>query len=332
MSDKIIRVGIIGCGDVTEVKSGPAFQKVEGSELAIVMRRDAEKVKDYAKRHGVPRYTTDANDILNDPAIDLVYVATPPHMHAHYAMEAARHGKAVYVEKPMARTMAEARELADACRQNGVPLFVAYYRRGQARFNYAKDLIARGELGEIRAFDYLYTNPTPRYPAHRAWLGDPTLAGGGQLFDIGSHMMNALTFILGDPVAMNTMTADRSNLGAPDTHSAILTLENGVQGAVQMCFSAAGRRDRFTVLGSTGSLTMSFMDYTDVVVMRGDQTETLPFPMPQHVQQPLITRVINTLRGLDTLDTTARDALLTQELLEAMHTGTPWRRQEGAGA
>ena len=74
------------------------------------------------------------------------------------------------------------------------------------------------------------------------------------------------------------------------------------------------------------------MDYTDVVVTRGDQTETLPFPMPQHVQQPLITRVINTLRGLDTLDTTARDALLTQELLEAMHTGTPWRRQEGAGA
>lgn len=330
MSSKTIRVGIIGCGDVAEKKSGPAFQKVPGSELAIVMRRDGEKARDYALRHGVPRHTADAGEILSDPGIDLIYVATPPHMHAHYGIQAALHGKAVYVEKPMGRTVAEARALQDACRQHGVPLFVAYYRRGQERFNYAKDMILRGELGEVRAFHYLYTNPTPSYPAHRAWLGDPALAGGGQLFDIGSHMMNALTFILGDPVQMDTMTADRSGLGAPDTHSAILTLKNGVQGTVQMCFSAAGRRDQFTVLGSTGSLSMSFMNYTDVVVTRGETTESLPFPMPEHVQLPLITRVINTLRGLDDLDTTARDAFLTQELLEAMHLGQPWRKQEGA--
>ncbi len=332
MSNKPIRVGIIGCGDVTEVKSGPAFQKVQGSELAIVMRRDGEKAEDYARRHGVEKYTTNADDILNDPDIDLVYVATPPHMHAHYAIEAARHGKAVYVEKPMARTVAEARALVDACREHNVPLFVAYYRRGQERFNYAKDMIARGELGEVRAFHYLYTNPTPTYPKHRAWLGDPELAGGGQLFDIGSHMMNALTFILGDPMRMETMTQDRSGLGAPDTHSAILTLQNGVQGTVQMCFSAAGRRDQFTVLGSEGSLTMAFMNYTDVVVTRGDKTESLPFPMPEHVQQPLITRVINTLRGEDNLDTTARDALLTQEILEAMHLGRPWPLKDGGRA
>lgn len=325
----IIRVGIIGCGDVTEVKSGPAFQKAAGSELAVVMRRDAEKVADYARRHGVARYTTDANDILNDPAIDLVYVATPPHMHAHYTIEAARHGKAVYVEKPMARTVAEARAMAEACRAHDVPLFVAYYRRGQPRFNNARELAASGGLGEIRAFDYLYTNPVPTYPKHRAWLGDPELAGGGQLFDIGSHMMDAITFMLGAPQRMETMTANRSGGNAPDTHSAILKLQDGVQGSINLCFSADGRRDALTILGSKGSLTMSLMNYTDVVVKRGDTAESLPFPMPEHVQQPWIQRVINTMRGLDTLDTTARDALQTQELLEAMHLGRSWQAQKG---
>ena len=83
---KPIRWGIIGCGDVTEVKSGPGLQKADGSQLVAVMRRDAEKARDYAKRHNVPRAYGDAQELIDDPEVDAVYVATPPGSHAEYAI------------------------------------------------------------------------------------------------------------------------------------------------------------------------------------------------------------------------------------------------------
>jgi len=99
---KTIHWGIIGCGDVTELKSGPAFQKVPGSKLVAVMRRNADLARDYAKRHGVARWYSDASELINDPQVDAVYVATPPDSHALYAIQAMKAGKPVYVEKPMA--------------------------------------------------------------------------------------------------------------------------------------------------------------------------------------------------------------------------------------
>src|SRR5690606_690197 len=128
-----VRWGFIGAGDVAEVKSGPAFSLVEGSSVSVIMRRSADKAKDYAERHGVPRWTTDAAEVIAATDVDAVYVATPPSSHAHYTRLAAQAGKPVYVEKPMARTAAEAEAMLRACQQAGVPLFVAYYRRALPR-------------------------------------------------------------------------------------------------------------------------------------------------------------------------------------------------------
>src|SRR5262249_33001114 len=122
-----LRWGIIGCGDVTEVKSGPAFNLVEGFRLEMVMRRDAEKLADYAQRHGVPRSTTDAAALITAPYIDAVYVATPPNAHCDYALKAAAAGKICYVEKPMALNAADCERMVEAFDKAGVPLFVAYY-------------------------------------------------------------------------------------------------------------------------------------------------------------------------------------------------------------
>src|ERR1051326_4587202 len=105
---KKIKWGIIGCGDVTEVKSGPAFNKVKSSELIAVMRRDAEKAKDYAGRHKVAKWYSDANDLINDPEVNAIYVATPPSSHEEYAMAAFAAGKPVYMEKPMSVNAASA--------------------------------------------------------------------------------------------------------------------------------------------------------------------------------------------------------------------------------
>src|ERR1700730_9641033 len=98
---QVISWGIIGCGNVTEVKSGPAFNKVNHSRLVAVMRRDAAKAADYAKRHQVPAWYSDAESMINDPAVNAVYIATPPKFHEEYVIAALQKGKLVYVEKPV---------------------------------------------------------------------------------------------------------------------------------------------------------------------------------------------------------------------------------------
>ncbi|RYY65433.1 MAG: Gfo/Idh/MocA family oxidoreductase, partial [Chitinophagaceae bacterium] len=115
-----IRWGIIGCGDVTEHKSGPAFNKVANSRLIAVMRRDAAKAKDYAERHGVPKYYSEAQLLIEDPDIDAIYIATPPDSHERYALAAIAAGKPVYVEKPMALTYAAAKKIKQQAQEKQV--------------------------------------------------------------------------------------------------------------------------------------------------------------------------------------------------------------------
>src|SRR6185503_6177623 len=122
-----IKWGIIGCGDVTEVKSGPAFNKVANSELVAVMRRDAEKAKDYANRHKVPKWYSDADKLINDPEINAIYIATPPSSHEEYTLAAIQAGKQVYVEKPMTVTASSALKMAKAAEENNIKLVVAHY-------------------------------------------------------------------------------------------------------------------------------------------------------------------------------------------------------------
>jgi Oxidoreductase family, NAD-binding Rossmann fold len=149
---RTIRWGIIGCGDVTEVKSGPGFQKANHSRLVAVMRRTGELARDYARRHGVPRWYDNAEALINDPEVDAVYIATPPVAHKDYTLLCARAGKPVYVEKPMALNYQECQFMLRACRAAGLPLFVAYYRRALPRFLKVKQLIDTHAIGEVRSF------------------------------------------------------------------------------------------------------------------------------------------------------------------------------------
>ena len=325
---KTIRFGMIGAGSVTEVKSGPALQKVPGSSLDFVMRRDPEKLADYARRHGVRKFTTRYEDILEDPDIDAVYIATPPGSHAFYTLEAASHGKAVYVEKPMARTVEEAQTMVKACRDAGVPLFVAYYRRGQPRFLKAKELIESGALGEVRSFQYLFACPVPGEDPARPWLLSREVAGGGLLYDIGSHMSDSIIFLLGEPVEVlgrsNNLSRARDT---DDLSSALMRFASGVQGTLQLSFNAAQTIDRLWISGSRGSLTLSIMGYEPLLFEQNGKSESIDFPLLQHVQQPLIIRVVNTLLGRDGLDSTGASALQTQEILEAIDHNGNWVRK-----
>ena len=148
--DQEVRWGIVGVGNVCEVKSAPAMNLVPNSRLVAVMRRNPEKAEDYASRHGVPKWYSDAQELIDDPEINAVYIATPPEAHLPIAKLVAIAGKPVYVEKPMARNHAECLEMVSTCQAADVPLYVAYYRRTLPHFLKIKELIDAGAIGVVR--------------------------------------------------------------------------------------------------------------------------------------------------------------------------------------
>ncbi len=174
---RVIRWGVIGVGDVVEHKSGRAFQTVPGSALVAVMRRDAERAADFARRFGVPRWYADADELLADPEVDAVYVATPPDSHAAYTARAAAAGKPVYVEKPMARTGSECEQMISDCARAGVPLFVAYYRRAMPRFATAAELVRSGRIGAVRSVVVRHQRPADDRGGPLPWRLDPPGVG-----------------------------------------------------------------------------------------------------------------------------------------------------------
>ncbi len=319
---KTIGFGIIGCGDVTEKKSGPAFSKIQGSRLVSVMRRDPVKVADYARRHHVEKYSTNYMDLLTDTEIDTIYIATPPGMHHFYTLEAARHKKNVYVEKPMATTVAQCREMISVCQENGVKLFVAYYRRGQEKFRRIKALVEEGAIGEVRSFQYTYACPVPVINPDRSWLLSKSEAGGGLLYDMGSHMVDTIQFIFGDVSMASGVSANISKIhSVNDVTSALICFKSGVQGTLQLSFHAAESIDEAVIFGSGGSIRFSIMDLEPVALMCDGMQERFTFDPLEHVQMPYIEHMVNILQGNSEGDVTGTYGLVTQELLEAFETG-----------
>ena len=214
-----IRWGIIGCGDVCEVKSGPAFYKVPGSALSVVMRRNGGLAADFAKRHGVPRSTTNAEELIFDKDVDAVYIATPPGTHLSYALQVASAGKPCYVEKPMARSAAECRVMLDAFERAKQPLFVAYYRRALPRFLKVREILRSGALGNVLSVSHVYQGRAdpergkPGWPEKSGWREDVPESGGGLFLDLGSHVIDLLDFLLG-PLA--GVAGHASRRAAPD--------------------------------------------------------------------------------------------------------------------
>jgi predicted dehydrogenase len=225
-----VRWGIIGCGDVTEVKSGPGFQKARGSALVAVMRRDKAKAEDYARRHGVQRWYTDAGALVRDPEVDAVYVATPPSTHCDYPC-CRRAGKPVYVEKPMALDHVECRTMMDACAAAGVPLFIAYYRRAMPRFARIKALLEAGAIGTVRvAAVSVYRAFTPPAGA-LPWRIDPAISGGGLFVDLASHQLDLLDYFLGPITDVAGAAANQAGLyDAEDVVTASFAWGSGARG------------------------------------------------------------------------------------------------------
>lgn len=327
---KTIRWGIIGCGNVTEVKSGPGFSKAGGSQLVAVMRRDAARAQDYAQRHNIPRWYADAAALIADKQVDAVYIATPPGSHEEYAMAVLAAGKPCYVEKPMSRNAAESRRMVEAFRGRRVLLFVAYYRRALPRFLKAKELIDSGALGKIKQVSYRYADSNMAKPQNPPpWRVVAEFSGGGLFLDMGSHALDMLDFWLGPLTvvkshARNTRKVDR----VEDAMQASLTAQ-GVPITFETDFNARSD-DEFVLTGEAGELRMSCFG-NDAVRLKtaAGWNESFDLPNPPHVAQPLIQTVVDDLLGKGKCPSTGESGLRTQEVMDQMLTDYYGGREDG---
>jgi predicted dehydrogenase len=317
---KTIRWGIIGCGNVTEVKSGPGFQKARHSALAAVMRRDAALAEDYARRHGVPKWYADAEALIRDPEVDAVYIATPPASHREYVLACAAASKPVYVEKPMALNYAECQEMIAACQAAGAPLFVAYYRRALPRFLKMKELVESGAIGQLRFVRVLLqkiATPAEADPATRPWRVIPEISGGGHFLDMGSHMLDYLDFVLGPIQRVHGFAANQAGLyPAEDAVTATFEFASGIQGVGTWNAVSYGDADQIEFVGGEGKLSFSCFGTEPIVLTTAAGVTHVAAETPAHVQQPLIQTVVDELNGIGVCPSTGVSAARTTWVMD----------------
>lgn len=317
-----IRWGIIGVGDVTEKKSGPAFYKIEHSRLVAVMRRNAEKAADYARRHNVQKWFSDASELINDPEVDAVYIATPPDSHARYAIETMRAGKPVYVEKPMARNYSECLEMLKVSEETGMPIWTAYYRRTLPAFLKVKELIESGAIGKPLLVNIKLHKPATEKsskPEEMHWHVFPEISGGGHFFDLASHQFDYLDFLLGPVKEVSGIASNMAGLyPAEDTVVGTWKHESGVTGSGSWCFvcDESSEKDEITITGEKGTIVFPCFTHGNVKINTNDGTVEMGFSNPEHISQNLVQQVVDELRGTGKCVSTGVSGARTSRVLD----------------
>jgi predicted dehydrogenase len=323
-----VRWGMIGCGEVAEVKSGPALQKAHGSALVAVMRRDRAKAEDYARRHNVPRVHARADDLIQDPGIDAVYIATPPSSHCELALTVAAAGKPCLVEKPMAVNHAECMRMVEAFRAAQRPLWVAYYRRALPRFLKVRELLRAGAIGQLTSLHVKVTDPLATGEAAKAWRFNTEISGAGLFLDLASHYFDIIDFVAGPITAAAGFALNTGgSYAAEDVTATAFQIGDKVAGTGVWNFNAPASADSIVFTGSAGEIATAVRADEDVGVTRGPSTglgaggqpNLYRFRNPPHVHQPLIQTIVDELLGKGKCESTgesgARSAWVTDRCL-----------------
>jgi predicted dehydrogenase len=317
----MINWGIIGCGNVTEVKSGPAFNKVKNSRLIAVMRRNSALAEDYAKRHNVPRFYSDADDLINDTDINAVYVATPPSSHTDYAIRSIKVGKPVYIEKPMSVNYSECLRIIEASEKYGVPVFVAYYRRTLPGFIKVKELIESGSIGNIRLVQIqLFKSPPDEEKEGKlSWRVNPEISGGGHFLDLASHQLDYLDFLFGPVQKIKSVVINQAGLyKAEDLVSAEFLFPDNIVGTGTWCFNISqdSDRDSIEIFGEKGNIRFSCFTFGPIVLTNDHGKLEFINERPEHVQYFLIDQVVRALEGKGEASSTGITAARTSKVID----------------
>lgn len=300
---KTIRWGIIGCGNVTEVKSGPAYQKIEGFTIEAVMRRDAEKAADYAKRHGISKYYTNADELINDPQIDAVYIATPPDTHKFYGLKVAQAGKPCCIEKPLAPNYQDCLSITKAFAEKNISLFVAYYRRSLPRFEQIKNWIDSKTIGDIRHVRWHLSKPTSELDrsGEYNWRTDVKIATGGYFDDLASHGLDLFIHYFGTIKEVSGVSLNQQQLyTSKDAVAAYWLHESGITGSGSWNFGSFEREDVVEIYGSKGKITFSVFENTPLILKTKEGESAHIVENPENIQLYHVEKIREHLLGNQT--------------------------------
>lgn len=315
MVEQQLNWAIIGCGDVVKNKSGPSIQQAGHSRIVAIMAttRGIEQAKEYAQTHNIPTATCDLDVILTSPETDIVYVATPPNCHAEYAIAAAKAGKHVLVEKPMAFNARQGQQMIEACGKAGVELFVAYYRRFYPTIEKMRQLIDEGKIGTVvQAFVDIACGS----PGDTGWRQNPQISSGGFFIDLGSHRIDAMVSLLGDIDQVTGVASSFDNDHIEQAVSLSLKFKSGAQCTVTGDFYSGRTADKFCIFGTTGCILADPLNAPEFILQteKGPQQftfEELPAPhlgLIRHIEDVLAGKAQNRSSGAD--------ALITERVLD----------------
>ncbi len=318
-----INWGIIGCGDVTEVKSGPAFNKVNNSALVAVMRRDAAKAEDYARRHNVQKWYSDAYSLINDPEVNAIYVATPPSSHEQYALAAINAGKPVYIEKPMTTNAAAAKNIVHAAQKKNVKVVVAHYRREQPVFKKIKQLLQENIIGDVRLaklefYKKSLTKEELKIPK-TAWRVDNAIAGGGLFHDLAPHQLDLMYYFFGEVESAHGFALNQEKIyNADDIVAGNIVFKSGVMFSGLWSFNVReeDEKDCCEIVGSKGKISFSVFGEPKIETTIEGKKENILFDTLKHVQQPMIEKVVEYFLDKAPNPCSAEDGVKVMELID----------------
>jgi predicted dehydrogenase len=318
-----VRWGIIGCGDVCEVKSGPAFSKVPHSKLVAVMRRDAEKAKDYAERHHVPKFYSEAQHLINDPEVNAIYIATPPAQHEEYAIKAMEAGKPVYIEKPLALNAASCLRMGDVSLKTEVPASGAYYRRALPLFQEIKSQLASKKIGTVKLvilnmFQSADKNIITKTSEN--WRINPALSGGGYFHDLSPHQLDLMYWFFGKPLDVRGRSLNQdTHYEAPDVTSLEVIFPGNIlfRGVWAFNVSEAAITDTCEIIGDKGTLTFSFFSGAKLEIKSNDGTKIMEFTNPPNIQLNMIDKVVKYFRGEADNPCSIDDAIVSMKMMDS---------------
>jgi len=314
-----INWGIIGCGNVAEVKSGPAFQKIKNSKLIAVMRRNTLKAEDFAKRHKVPFWYDSVDKLLKNNRINAIYIATPPSTHLEIIKKCLDAKKFVYLEKPITLNYAEAKELDKIVAKND-KVVVAHYRRRLPAFEKVKELIEAKIIGKIQFVDLQILqskNNNIIAKTETNWRLKPEVSGGGYFYDIAPHQIDLMYYYFGKIKVAKGFGTSSTQQNVNDIVNGIIEFKNGIQFRGIWNFIASDKevKDECKIYGEKGTITFSFYG-KKIVVSTNEVEEIFHFKNPKHIQQPMIEQTVNYFLNLDKNPCNIKDAVIVMEVME----------------
>lgn len=322
---KYINWAIIGCGDVTEIKSGPGLYKSKNSNLLGVYNRTLSKAEDYARRHGISRIYKSVNELLSDDDIDVVYIATPPSTHYEYTIKTLNSNKIPYIEKPMVTNYLDAENIQNLATKKNITPYVAFYRRGLDKFIKIKEILDSGVIGDVKIVNVtqlMKVDELEKDEKTRPWRVIPEISGGGKFLDVGTHVLDCLIWFLGEIESISGLVENRGGYyNTDDTVLTTIKFKNNIVGSGSWCFVADKDFSEVQIIGEKGNITYDGLSIKNFYVTVEGKTTEYKFSSPEHISMPYQQSITNELLGFNKSNASFSDAINLVKMCEILYRG-----------